>query len=565
MFGSHATSTPEPTDVESAAPGSSKTRLAVIGVVLAMVVACGWFVVSLLGDDGSAAAACTPADMTTVTMTVAPAMADLVDEAVDAMGESAQCIELEVTTATVAEVSAAQEEVDEGDENVLPDLWVPDSPAWQTVLGDAGLTGKAIVPALATTPVGLASGSTIRVPRTWLEALSSPRLVKNDPLENGASALAMVAPFSEAAEGVGDITTAQRSIVPVAQRFGAKVAAGRLRPVTIDTIPGGSKRLIPVTERDFLIAKRGNEALTWLEPATGVAVLDFPLVQPDAGAGGIGVGSGSLDVAGRTGERLAKWFTTEEGLAAIAGDQLRAPDGGPLPDDESVTTSKQLPSAEANQVRATMDSWFNLTVPSSILVVFEASDAMNDSVGGSTRLDIGIGGALTALGALPDHARIGLWAFSTNQGGPGQDWRELAPLRRLDAPIGKGETQVDLLRQQVDVVPGLAGGGTGLYDTVLAAYRLAAREYNPAYSNSVSVLTGGVNDDPGSMTLAQLLSELETLHDPERPVRIIPVGIGAGADMSALGQIADATGGQAFEADSPESMITVLASGLLSR
>jgi hypothetical protein len=43
------------------------------------------------------------------------------------------------------------------------------------------------------------------------------------------------------------------------------------------------------------------------------------------------------------------------------------------------------------------------------------------------------------------------------------------------------------------------------------------------------------------------------------------VGIGAGADMTALGQIAEATGGQAFEADSPESMITVLASGLLSR
>ena len=565
MFGFHATSTPEATDVESAAPGSRNTRLAVIGVVLALVVGCGWFVVSLLGDDESSAAACAAADMTTVTLAVAPAMADLVDQAVDAMGESSQCIELEVTTMSVAEVSAAQDEVDEGDEDVLPDLWVPDSPAWQTVLADAGLTGKAIVPALASTPVGLASGSSIRVPRTWLEALSSPRLVKNDPKENGASALAMVAPFSEAAEGIGDITTAERSIVPVAQRFGAKVAAGRLRPITIDTIPGGSKRLIPVTERDFLIARRGNEALTWGEPDTGVAVLTFPLVQPDAGGGGIGVGSGSIDVAGRVGERLAEWFTTDEGLAAIAGEQLRAPDGGPLPDDEGVTTSRQLPSAETNQVKATMASWFNLTVPESILTVFEASDAMNASVGGSTRLDLGMGGALAGLGALPDHARVGFWVFSTDQGGDGQDWRELAPLRRLDAPIGNGEIHRDLLVRQVDLVPGLARGGTGLYDTVLAAYRLAAREYNPAYSNTVSVLTGGVNDDPGSMTLTQLLSELEQLRDPARPVRIVPVGIGAGADMSALGQIAEATGGQAFEADSPESMITVLASGLLSR
>ncbi|UUZ58031.1 substrate-binding domain-containing protein [Nocardioides sp. B-3] len=397
MFGSHATSTPEPTDLESADPGSGNTRLAVIGVVLALVVASGWFVVSLFGDDGSAAADCTAADVTTVTMAVAPAMADPVDEAVDAMGESAQCIELEVTTATVAEVSAAQDEVDEGEVNALPDLWVPDSPARQLVLSDAGLTGKAIVPALATTPVGLASGSEDpRAPHP-LEALSSPRLVKNDPKENGASALAMVAPFSEAAEGIGDIATAQRSIVPVAQRFGAKVAAGRLRPITIDTIPGGSKRLIPVTERDFLIAKRGNDALTRVEPGTGVAVLNFPLVQPNAGEGGIGVGTGSLDVAGRTGERLAQWFTTEEGLAAIAGDQLRAPDGGPLPDDESVTTSKQLPAAESSRVRATMESWFTLTVPSSIPAVLDVSGAMSASVGGTTRLSLATGGAPAAL------------------------------------------------------------------------------------------------------------------------------------------------------------------------
>ncbi len=563
MFGSHATSTPEPTDVESVEPGSQNTRLAVIGVVLALVVATGWFVVSLFGDEGSAAA-CTAADVTTVTMAVAPAMADLVDEAVDAMGESSQCIELEVTTATVAEVSAAQDEVDEGEEDALPDLWVPDSPAWQLVLSDAGLTGKAIVPALATTPVGLASGSTFRVPRTWLEALSSPRLVKNDPKENGASALAMVAPFSEAAEGIGDIATAQRSIVPVAQRFGAKMAAGRERPITIDTIPGGSKRLIPVTERDFLIAKRGNDALTWVEPATGVAVLTFPLVQPNAGAGGIGVGSGSLDVAGRTGERLAQWFTTEEGLAAIAGDQLRGPDGAPLPDDESITTSKQLPAAQSNQVKATMDSWFTLTVPSSILAVLDASDAMNASVGGATRLELATGGALTALGALPDHARVGMWAFSNDLGGSGQDWRELAPLRRLDAPIGQDKTQVDLIREGIDSVPGYAGGSTGLYDTVLEAYRTATREYNPAYVNSVAIFSGGSNNT-GSLTLAQLVSELESLHDPDRPVRLIMIGIGGGADQTTLAQMTEVTAGSVFEANTPDGLLTVLAQSLLSR
>ena len=85
-----------------------------------------------------------------------------------------------------------------------------------------------------------------------------------------------------------------------------------------------------------------------------------------------------------------------------------------------------------------MESWFNLTVPSSILAVIEASDAMNDSVDGLDPAGLGMGAPWLRSDALPDHARVGLWVFSTDQGGDGQDWREMAPLRRLDAPIGNG-------------------------------------------------------------------------------------------------------------------------------
>ena len=76
-------------------------------------------------------------------------MADLVDAAVASLEDNGQCMELDVSTATAVEVAAAQDEVDEGEEDVLPDLWVPESPAWQTVLTEAGLTGKVLVPALA--------------------------------------------------------------------------------------------------------------------------------------------------------------------------------------------------------------------------------------------------------------------------------------------------------------------------------------------------------------------------------------------------------------------------------
>ncbi len=564
MFGADAITTPESTDETPVESSSHRTRYAIIGIVLTLVVAGGWFALQgFAGDDSSAASA--DCQASTLTMAVAPAMADLMDEAVASLKDSDQCIDIDVTTATVADVAAVQDDVNEGEENALPDLWVPDSVAWQSVLTGAELTGKVLVPALATTPVGLATGESGETPATWLEAISSRQLVKTDPLAAGAFAQALVAPFAEAAEGRVALDAAQNAIAPVAQRFGAKLSAGQVRPVTIDTLPAGSERLIAVTEHDFLVAKLGNDALTWTTPATGSPDVTFPLVQPNAGSGGISVGSGSLDVAGRTGEKIAAWFTSEEGRAAVAGERLRTPDGTPLPDNESLATGERLPAVERAQVDSTMKSWGVLTVPSSLLAIVDVSSSMDTEEGSTTRVELAVGASNTALDAFPGHARIGLWAFSTGLGEQGQDWRELAPLRRLDAPTGNGGKQTDLLRRQAGLLPGLTNGGTGTYDTVLEAYRVATREYNPAYYNSVMIMTDGANDDPDSIGLRQLLAELTALRDEEKPVRIIPIGISTDADMASLNQIAAATGGQAYEARDPRDILKVLAAGLLTR
>lgn len=561
MFGAHATPTPEPEapTVESASP----LRRWLIPVLALLLVVAGWFAVRATGDDAAAGVDCTADDTTTVTMGVAPALADVMDQAAEALKDNGQCIELEVTTISAAEVAAAQAELDEGDDNILPDLWVPDSPAWQGVLTEADLTGRVLVPALATTPVGLASGSTGKPRATWLEALRSPQLVKTDPLESGAFGQALVAPFSEALEG--ELAAAQDAIVPIAQRFGEKAASGRVNPVTLDFIPAGSKRILPATEQEFLTARRGNNTLTWALPRTGAAVLDFPLVQPAASAGGIAVGSGGIDVAGRTGEKIEEWFTSEDGLAALATEDLRGADGAPLPDDRSLPADPLLPDAAKPNVDATMKSWGVLTVPSSVLAVIDASSSMATAEGSSTRMGLAVGAALTALDAFPDHARIGLWGYSIGLGGGNQDWREIAPLRRLDAPTGDGGTQSDLLREGADSMPSLIGGGAGTYDTVLEAYRAASREFNPAYYNSLVIMTDGANEDPGSISLDELIAELETLYDVDRPVRIIPVGISSQADMASLERIAEATSGRAYEARDPQDILTVLAQGLLTR
>ncbi|WP_457205990.1 VWA domain-containing protein, partial [Nocardioides sp. P5_C9_2] len=112
---------------------------------------------------------------------------------------------------------------------------------------------------------------------------------------------------------------------------------------------------------------------------------------------------------------------------------------------------------------------------------------------------------------------------------------------------------------------GLTGGGTGLYDTALAAYRQALRDYRPGYSNAVVLMTDGENEDPGSIALAELVRRLRELRDPERPVRVVGIAISDDADLGALQRMADATDGDAYLAAEPEDILEVFARAVLSR
>ncbi|QIK75534.1 VWA domain-containing protein [Nocardioides piscis] len=556
MFGSHLQDETDDHHDEPADTGRSKSRLAIIGVVSVLLVGTlGWAGAQALGnDDESAGVAC---ETTTVRVAAAPAMADLVEDAVDSLPTDIRCVEIEVTTATVADVVEAQEAAIGDDDSALPDLWVPDSPAWQSVLVANERLGTILVPALATTPVGLAGGIKAPAGASWAEVMASPHLEISDPSSDGASAMALVTPFGE-----GDPTAAQNTMVPVAQAFGDDLASGTTGLVTVDNLEAGSPKMVPVTERDYLIALRGNESLQWRVPADGVAMLDYPLVQVTT------PGQGGIDVVARTGETIAAWFKTDEGVEAIAEDQLRGPDGSPLPDGESVSTQKQLPPVPQEQIDTVMKSFNSLKTPSSILALIEVSDSMAAQFGTMSRVELAADASKTALGVFPDAARLGFRVFSTNQRPGGQDWREVAPLKRLDAPIGQGRTHVDFMLDQAESLPNQTGGGSGLYDSILAAYQEATRQYNPYYQNSLVVFTDGPNEDANSISLTKLKREISGLFDPERPVRIIAIGLTDSADMATLEEIAasaDVAASGAYPVLQPDDILTVLASTLLSR
>ena len=208
--------------------------------------------------------------------------------------------------------------------------------------------------------------------------------------------------------------------------------------------------------------------------------------------------------------------------------------------------------------------WQVLTVPSSILAVLDASGSMDFETGAGTRMQVAVSAARTALGVFPDRARVGAWLFSIDQGGPGQDYRELEPLRPLGATVGGG-TQRQALDAAISRAVDETEGGTGLYDTTLAAYREAVKRFDDGYFNSVVIISDGANDDPGSLKLNGLLEALEKERDPGRPVRIIAIGVSEDADMAALEKIAAATQGAAYAAADPRDILQVMSKALLGR
>lgn len=117
----------------------------------------------------------------------------------------------------------------------------------------------------------------------------------------------------------------------------------------------------------------------------------------------------------------------------------------------------------------------------------------------------------------------------------------------------------------MDELAGLTDGGTGLYDTALAAYKEALRSYRPHYSNAVVLLTDGQNEDPGSISLRALLAQLKQLRDPDRPVRLVGIAISGDADLAALKEMSHATGGEAYLAAQPQDVLEVFAKAVLSR
>lgn len=517
-------------------------RGAAVGVVLLLIGAMAAFLL-IRSDNSSDADDC--GDPSTVTVAAAPDIAPLVQKAVSALDGCATYAVRAVSSDQVVSTLVA-------DKPDAPQLWIPDSAHWPAQVTAQGAQLTPLAEAVATTPVVLVGGPAIDAPASWLAAFGSSRLRLQDPLSTGVGALSLAALRAEqAASGSSNEQIAQ-VLVPMAQRFSATRLAPGADPFT--SVSASSVGFVPATESAYVAAKRSNPMLTAVVPGTGTLLQSYPLLAT----------SGATSEALEAGRDLATYLAEGDGRSLVADHDLRSGDGTPQSGGAGVGKVVTLPRPPAAAVSADMRQWLVLSVPSSILVVMDVSGSMDFATPEGSRIDLAVEASRAALAAFQDNARIGLWAFSIDQGGKGTDHRELVPMRRLSAEVGSS-TQRAALAGQVTRLPRLTTGGTGLYDTALAAYRSAIAAYDPAYFNSVVLLTDGANDDPDSLRLADLLTQLRSASDPAKPVRIIAVGISDDADMAALTKIAQATNGAAYPVQDPRDILAVLSQALLGR
>jgi len=227
--------------------------------------------------------------------------------------------------------------------------------------------------------------------------------------------------------------------------------------------------------------------------------------------------------------------------------------------------ARVLPAPPPQMLAATLKGWDQTKRVANLLAVYDVSGSMADTVAGTgaTKMDLVKQAAVSSLRLFTTESNIGVWEFATALDGP-RDWRQRVSIGPISGRLPGGKTRLDLLRAQLlRLSP--TNGDTGLYDTALAAYQNLKQHYVPDRLNLVVLFTDGRNDDPnGGITLSQLLQQLREGQRDDRKVRILTFAYGPDADVAALRQISEATGGSVFPAPNPRDIERLFVTALAS-
>lgn len=449
-----------------------------------------------------------------------------------ATSEVASVIE-QAATAACVDVHMTLNEGGSGAEIVqsgAADVWVPDSRARAVQVGTAAATHA---PSIATSPIVMVADSvadaqtlTQRSNSSWAlllqrQALAPLSIQIQDPLTSSVGLVVASVLESDAITLAGDKYT------------GLAATASALTDLPPTQTPDVAPGQLHVVESRMVPAAEIPQELT---PNEGLPQLDFPWVDSSKLSPSNAATAALLlkSIQGRAGAAARK----AAGLQAPAATTITIAGAShailPAPPIESIPTLYALSDAGA--------------LHGNDLAVVDVSGSMADpasSTGGPSKMDVLKSSASLALGFLSGQTSLGLWLFGYKLT-PATDYQEIAPL----APLDQNRPQV--LAALASTVPQQTG--TGLYDTVLAAYQYMQAHWKAGTVNAIALFTDGRDEDaPGGLTLDQTVASLGQLADPHRPIQLLCFGYGD-ADIPSMQALTGPVGGEVYKISTPPQL-----------
>ncbi|MFE9242377.1 substrate-binding and VWA domain-containing protein [Nocardiopsis sp. NPDC006938] len=496
---------------------------------------------------------------------LAPALSELADDFnAEEHTVDQRCVRADVREADSAnvafQITGAGATTGDTDSHV----WIPDSSLWPRLVqgqaGDAVITETGT--SVARTPLVVAELSEFADDQdgtTWADVV--PTTAPGDEAER----VVRVVDPTRSSSGLATLyllNGALEEASPDADTFNAHMTAALQalhRGASADedsaflALSGGSSEAPPVMVMSEQAVWRYNtdHADAVAQPNyldDGTYFLDYPYI----------VRSDDSEIT-RAAEEFRAAVRSDAAVDLFLGEGFRGPEGelddGVLTADAGfgADVPTELPAPSDGSVRELTRFWNQLKMDSRVLTIVDVSGSMLAEVPGTGLTRMQVAGAASAEGLqmFSDSSELGLWKFSTNVNNA-LHYQEVAPIRELQATGDTGEEHRDVLGAALQSMQPLPEGDTALYETYLAAYQEMSRTYRPDRTNVILMLTDGDNDNPGGMELDELMSQLESMASPSRPIPIITIAFGPDVqNLEPLQRIAAATGGAAYMTEDP--------------
>jgi Ca-activated chloride channel homolog len=489
-----------------------------------------------------------------ITVAVAPSIAGAIEQTARRYNARTTCVRVTVVKEEPADVAGVLSGQGSAPGDTRPDAWIPDSSLWIPVARRTRAGAAALGPTgtpIASSPLVLAAPQGRTPPTVSWKLLLSSRLPGTgagkpplrvrflDPAEHSAGLGALLLAHHASGPGKAGLST-----FAITLYSNLSAALPDEKAAYEEIFRGGDPPTAVVLPEESVWQHNHNDPsrpVTAQYPTDGGLALDFPYVAVNTDR-----------EHARTVADFRDALTQSQAHEALQQLGLRTPDGVAGAGfgagyGVAAEAPEPMPAQDPATVGRILQMWQRTVLGARMLILLDVSPSMGDQVPQTkdTRIRVTTKAAIGGTRILSGNSQVALWTFASNLDG-NRDYKQLVPYRSLTTKVN-GAAQRDVLIDAFTGAQPAPNTNTGLYDSVLAAYKVAVKTYQPDRNNVLVVLTDGMNYDPGhTILLQELLKELKRAADPLRPVAIVPIAFGPDVDPEPIQQIAKATGGQSF-------------------